>query len=135
MLENIRSIFTKTSSGEIALRVVNVLGCEEDAISCRDISSFEELLQRSVGEQSASLPLCLSIGSFAFNNCDALNSVYIPLCTNLGGTTGDDSVFDNANERDITITIPASLMTNNSGNPDGDIQYLQVEDNTTITQV
>lgn len=85
--------------------------------------------------QSVSLPLCLSIGSFAMNNCDALNTVYIPLCANLGGTVEDDSVFDNANERYITITIPASLMTNNGGNPDGDIQYLQVEDNPTIIQV
>lgn len=84
---------------------------------------------------TVSLPLCHSVGSFCFNECFNLQSVYIPVCLNLGGTTGDDNVFRSIAGQTITITIPSALMTNNGGNPDGDIQYLQSNNTVTVIQV
>lgn len=99
------------------------------------ISTGSSMFNGCTALKKALLPVCTTVGPFAFNNCDALEEVYLPACTNLGGTTGDNSVFANANERDILVTIPAALMTANSGNPDGDIQYLQTEDQPTFVLV
>ena len=59
--------------------------------------------------------------------------IYIPLCASIGATVGDDSVFNSAfGGKNITLTVPASRMTCNSGNPDGDIQFLQANNTVTI---
>jgi hypothetical protein len=62
-------------------------------------------------------------------------SLNIPDITNLGGTTGDDGLFSTITGKDITITVKSSLMTCNGGNPDGDIQNLQSNNNVTIITV
>lgn len=59
---------------------------------------------------------------------DVYATVYLPNCTSLGPTVGDDGVFFNVftfGGATITLTVPASLMTCNAGFPDGDIVYLQ----------
>jgi hypothetical protein len=75
---------------------------------------------------------------------DIVNSIPAPSIsfdlsniTSLGSTVGDDSVFlcATANYNTLTVTIPASFMTNNSGNPDGDIQYLLDNQSVTIVTV
>jgi hypothetical protein len=41
-------------------------------------------------------------------------------------------MFYNISGETITLTVPSALMTCNSGNPDGDIQYLQANNTVTI---
>jgi hypothetical protein len=53
-------------------------------------------------------------------------------CTDLGGTVGDDAVWGSLTSKIVTLTIPSVLMTCNSGAPDGDIQYLQLNNTVTI---
>jgi hypothetical protein len=77
------------------------------------------------------LPQLTTAGFGCFNNCDSLTTISLPSCTDLGGTVGDDSVFAYITGNTITLTIPSALMTCNSGNPDGDILYLQ--NNNTVT--
>jgi|694.fasta_scaffold02191_2 hypothetical protein len=78
------------------------------------------------------LPQLTTAGDYCFNNCDSLTTISLPSCTDLGGTVGDDSVFAYITGNTITLTIPSALMTCNSGNPDGDIQYLQANNTVTI---
>jgi len=59
----------------------------------------------------------------------------LPSCTQLGQTVLANSVFSDITGKVITLTIPASLMTCNSGNPDGDIQFLQANNTVTIVTV
>jgi len=63
-------------------------------------------------------------------------TIYIPACTSIGATVGDDSVFSSAfGSKNITLTVPASRMTCNTGNPDGDIQYLQANNTVSVVTV
>lgn len=70
----------------------------------------------------------------AFRNCSNANSFYLPLCTQMGMTVGDNIVFQGITGKTITLTIPASLMVCNGGNPDGDIATLQANNTVTVTQ-
>jgi hypothetical protein len=79
------------------------------------------------------LPSATTIGDNAFQDCTSLTTIDLPVCTNLGDTTGDDIVFFDILGNTITLTVPISLMTADSGNPDGDIVFLQ--DNNTVTVV
>lgn len=71
----------------------------------------------------AVFPKVTEILSTPFYWCYAIQNIYIPVCTNLGGTVGYDTGFQDTGSG-ITITIPSYLMTCNGGQPDGDIQYL-----------
>jgi hypothetical protein len=63
-------------------------------------------------------------------------TIYIPSCASIGNTVLDNSVFSSAfGSKTITLTVPASRMTCNSGAPDGDIQYLQANNTVTIVTV
>lgn len=94
--------------------------------------AFDHCINLSV----VNLPLVTSIGDEAFQDCHMLSSINIPSCTNLGSTVGNNSVFyDNTGAKTITLTIPSALMTCNSGQPDGDIQYLVANNDVTIVQV
>jgi hypothetical protein len=78
-------------------------------------------------------------GNYCFQNCTSLTNIDLSNYTapTLGTTTGDDNVFNGiAGNAVINLTVPSYLMTNNVGNPDGDIQYL-IDNNTlvNITQV
>jgi hypothetical protein len=77
------------------------------------------------------------IGNNAFNGAVLLETIYIPLCTQLGDDceVGGNGVFDNIVGLTITLTIPASLMTCNGGNPDGDIVILDSNNTVTIITV
>jgi uncharacterized protein (TIGR02145 family) len=77
-------------------------------------------------------PELLSINAYEFLNCISATSFYLPKCTSIGQTF-NDHIFYGISGQTITLTIPAALMTCNSGNPDGDIQYLI--DNNTVTIV
>ena len=78
-------------------------------------------------------------GDSCFAGCTSLINIdpsnYI--APTIGNTTGEDNVFYGiAGNAVINLTVPSYLMTNNVGNPDGDIQYL-IDNNTlvNITQV
>ena len=81
------------------------------------------------------LPSLTTAENDCFNNCTSLTTIDLPACSNLGGTVGYDNVFDFISGNTITLTIPSSLMTCNSGNPDGDIEYLQLNNFVTIIQI
>lgn len=82
---------------------------------------------------TVSLPQVVTIGSYSCNSCFLLTTILLPSCTNLGGTVLDNEVFNFIASNTISLTVPAALMTCNSGNPDGDIQYLQANNTVTIT--
>jgi hypothetical protein len=84
--------------------------------------------------ESIYLPALTVTDDSFLQNCISLTDINLPVCTNLGGSVVDDNVFDNINGNTITLTIPASLMTFNSGNPDGDIQILQANNTVTIVE-
>jgi hypothetical protein len=121
-----------------------------------------ELAFESIGATEIYFEFLTTIASSAFFNCQALTSIDLPAlttvgnncfsldvwavpsslttinlpsCTNLGSTVGDNTVFYNTSGKTITLTVPAALMTNNGGNPDGDIQYLQANNTVTIVTV
>jgi hypothetical protein len=81
------------------------------------------------------LPLLTTAGQRCFKSCTSLTTINLPSCTDLGGTVGDDFVFDQINGNTITATFNSVLTTNNGGNPDGDIQQLLANNTVTITYV
>jgi hypothetical protein len=70
------------------------------------------------------LPKLTNIGNLGFAQCKLSNFFYMPLCTNIGTTVGDDSVFQGITGNTIFLEVAPSCYTSNSGNPDGDIQWL-----------
>lgn len=68
-------------------------------------------------------PLLTSVsGSFVFGNMPTVRTIYMPLCTSLGNTSGNDNVFTSiGNTATGTVTVATVLSTNNSGSPDGDL--------------
>jgi hypothetical protein len=116
-------------------------------------SSFQELdsltlfeaplLEEFYGTNGRGLRFCTSLTTldlpsltiacnYCFYNCASLTTINLPLCTNLGSTVLDNNVFEYIIGNTITLTVPTALMTCNSGNPDGDIQYLQANNTVTI---
>lgn len=86
--------------------------------------------------QQIYLPQAESIRFQAFRNCFSLEVISIPVCSDLGGSVGNNQVFGGIvnplydefgtpYEVNRELTVPESLMTCNGGAPDGDIQYLQ----------
>lgn len=54
--ERLRGIFTTDENGNVAIRTMNVVGCEEDALSCDDPRTFEELLAQAIGTNECGKP-------------------------------------------------------------------------------
>jgi hypothetical protein len=85
--------------------------------------------------RNLSLDVLINFPSVAqFLNCINLVTLSLPLCTNLGGTVLNDSLFTSVIGKSFTLTIPASRMTCNAGGPDGDIATLVANNTVTITQ-
>ena len=91
-------------------------------------SSFEQCYLLT----TINLPSLTTMGTYGLYDCISLTTINIPSCTDLGGTVGNDSVFDNIIGNTITLTVPSALMTCQLGNPDGDIVYLQANNSVTI---
>ena len=72
---------------------------------------------------TANLPAATFIGASAFQTCAALITINLNSVINLGGTPGDDGVFDSLTNL-ITLTVPVVQETIDGGDPDGDIVYL-----------
>jgi|GEM_PF-1986508 len=56
------------------------------------------------------------------NAAMSVEAIYIPRCTDLGGSALYNSVFVNTSQ-EAYIYVDSSLATNNGGAPDGDLQY------------
>lgn len=54
--ERLRGIFTTDADGNVAIRTMNVVGCEENALSCDDPRTFEELLAQAIGTNDCGKP-------------------------------------------------------------------------------
>lgn len=80
-------------------------------------------------------PNATTIVDGAFYDCSSATTINLSSCTQLGNNTLDNFVFFGITGNIITLTVPSGLMTCNSGNPDGDIQYLQAHNTVTIVTV
>jgi hypothetical protein len=72
------------------------------------------------------LPKLTSIGSFGFGFCNPATFFYMPLCSDLGGSVGNNNLFYNISGNTIFLEVDPSCYTSNSGSPDGDIQWLSL---------
>jgi surface protein len=81
------------------------------------------------------LPNVLNTGGAPFAYCSSVTKFNLSSCINLGGTAGNNDSFLSITGKTIDLTVPEILMTCNGGNPDGDIQYLQANNNVTIHTV
>jgi hypothetical protein len=111
---------------------------------CESATSFDFPLLETLGEfgfafcgsaTSFNFPLLRGMASNAFRGASSSTSFNLPSCTNLGGSVGNNFVFQNIFGNTITLTVPSALMTCNGGNPDGDIQRLQANNTVTIITV
>ncbi len=94
-------------------------------ISLPSVITFEnEVFKDSITLTTFNYPTATTIGANCFEGCIAATTFDLSSCTDLGGSVGDNGVFLGIIGNSINLTIPAALMTCNSGNPDGDIQYL-----------
>jgi hypothetical protein len=87
--------------------------------------------------KTVSLPEAITFSgtnTFAYAGFASADDItfYLPQCTNLGATVGNDNVFNGIGGKNITLTIFFNLMECNGGLPDGDIQYLQANNTVTI---
>jgi hypothetical protein len=81
------------------------------------------------GVISASFPAVVSTQNVVFAFMTALENIDLSSCTDLGGTTGDDGVFNNITGNTISLTISSALIN------DGDVLELQANNTVTIIQV
>jgi len=84
---------------------------------------------------SINLPLLQTFGGYTFSNSESVTEISLPSCTSLGGTVGNNGVFNSIIGNNVTLTVPSALMTCNSGNPDGDIEFLQANNTVTVVTV
>jgi len=105
----------------------NIVAVNDEAESVTSISSGAFLGCPLL--TTAIFPACTSTADSIFK------TVTLPLCADLGGSTGDDTVFFNISGNTITLTIAASRETCDGGNPDGDIVYLAANNTATIIYV
>ncbi len=124
------------TAGELAFELIGATGIYFEFLTTAASSAFLNCQALT----SIDLPALTTVG----NNCfrldvwatpSSLTTINLPSCTNLGETVGENTVFYNTSGKTITLTVPAALMTNNGGNPDGDIQYLQANNTVTIVTV
>ncbi len=87
-----------------------------------NISGFKPFNQSQIKELIFNNLTSCGANAFSDNTVIKNRKVYIPNCTNLGGTNLDNSVFVNTSQSS-KIYANTFLSTNNSGSPDGDLQY------------
>lgn len=82
----------------------------------------------------ARFPAVTATEGSVFESCSLLEYVYIPLCTDLGGSAVDNSVFNDCT-RLRSVYANTFLATNNGGAPDGDLAYVSTLDRATVYYV
>lgn len=104
--------------------LINIAAPKATAISASAFSSCTNLGFNGV---AVNFPKVETIGSNAFSNCSNLQNLYFPALSGngaIGGSSGNNNVFLNVAPSGY-ITVPSFYQTNNAGNPDGDLFYLQ----------
>ena len=110
------------------------LGCT--ALSYVEFPNVTNIISSSSGGINGTFQNCTSLTSFIapklttiqnngyylLANCSSINTISMPALTTLGGTVGDNNIFYLI-KTGCTITVPIVFQTNNSGSPDGDLQY------------
>jgi hypothetical protein len=125
------SIPNATSIGDQSFKLTKISTLNLPNVTSIGFNSFQGCSSLT----SVSLASCTYIDSGSFSVCTNLTNISIPACTSLGQNVTSDSVFGGITGNTISLTVPSALMTINSGNPDGDIQYLQANNTVTITTV
>jgi len=74
-------------------------------------------------------PSVTTVGVNCFSFLLGVTDIYLPLCSDLGGTGGDDFVFNGTSGMTLTLTI----LTATAG--DGDVVYLQANNTVTLIPV
>ena len=87
---------------------------------------------RCYGITNFSFPSLTATDGYCFRFCSVATSFYLPLCTTLGTSVFDNNVFQGISGNTITLTVPDVLMSCNSGDPDGDIVTLQLNNTVNI---
>lgn len=133
-----------------SLTTIEDNGFTEAFYACASLASISFPVLDSIGNScfsmafaytiidTLSFPVLTFIGDNAFSAAiydSSVESIEIPSCTSLGSSTGDDGVFEAISGFSLSLTVPAALMSCNSGNPDGDIQYLQANNTVTVVTV
>lgn len=122
-----------TIYGAMAVNMPQVVTIVKDAFSGSGIVIVNCPSCTTVGQYAfafcsylvtVNLPFAASIGNNCFNADSALSSVVLANCTNLGGTVGNNQVFDNIFGSTLTLSASIFLQTCNAGSPDGDITLL-----------
>jgi len=120
-----------TSAGQACFSGTKMNICYFPALTAISVSCFQDCADTTVFD----LPSATSVATFAFLRCTAVTTINLPAITSLGSDVYDSSVFYGISGQTITLTVPASLMTCNGGDPDGDIQYLQANNTVTVITV
>jgi len=82
-----------------------------------------------------SLPALTAIGSGAFQGWATVTAITMPILTDLGGTTGNNTVFFGCTAL-TSVTVPTALATVDGGNhPDGDLVYADATLGATINYI
>ena len=130
---------TITLQGGENIGIKNIFNSNTNLISIVDLGCVVYLdnncLQGCTSLETIDLPNLTTVGDQCFQSCTSLTTINLPLCTSLGSSVGINQVFANIVGNNITLTIPASLMTINGGDPDEDIQKLSLDNTVTINQV
>ncbi len=98
-------------------------------------TTAEQALIGCTALETISMPAATYIANETFKDCTGLTTISLPVCTSLGSTSGNGNVFLNISGNAIDLIVPTALMTNNGGNPDGDIQYLQANNTVNVITV
>lgn len=110
-----------TSLTDVSLNAVQTIG--------------DRAFENCYGLNDAEFLSVISLDEGVFMRCTALSSIYIPQCTDLGGTPFYNFVFEGIDSNNINATFNGLLATNLSGGPDGDIIYLTNNNTVNITYV
>ena len=96
--------------------------------SCTSVGEFcfEDMPNIAI----VSLPVCTSVGQGAFRaNGPSLSNINLSSCSDLGGTTGNDNVFEFVVGNTITLTLLTATAT------DTDVTILQANNSVTLILV
>ncbi len=117
--------FLVTSVGDFSFYYTTTGVATFGNIDFKNATSIGSSSLASTKAENISLLNCTTVGNRGFWHFTGVvnsESIYIPNCTSLGTTAGDNEVFTGISSGSIIYTNPV-LATNNAGAPDGDLAY------------
>jgi hypothetical protein len=112
--------------------------------NCTSVSSFSfpalttisaTFVFQSCTASSYNFPVLTASNNNTFFNANpsgAAITFHLDACVALGTSVATNGVFNGISGKTVTLYIPASRMTANAGNPDGDIATLQAANTVTV---